>query len=128
MSRTTKDIFIKGVKVEEAKDAVIKWFKDNRVTIKVNTPDCVYGQWGNGILTAPKFFEINLVPTEDDVVAKTEGWITYIPPSFLPDPRAYVPETEFNESARTYGGIPRKEGMKAIKRLWQTLEGLSRNP
>jgi hypothetical protein len=79
---------------------------------------------GRGFLTAPKFFEVTFVPTAGGVIAKTEGWIANIPPSFLPDARAYLPETEFSESARVLGGIPRKEGMKAIKRLWETLESL----
>jgi len=128
MSRTTKDILIKGVGLDKAKEAVVQWFQENKIKILVNTPDCVYGQLGIGVLSAPKYFEINLEQAEDGVWAKTEGWVAYVPPSFLSNPKAYIPETEFSESARTYGGIPRKQGMKAIKRLWITLEALSRNP
>lgn len=52
---------------------------------------------------------------------QTEGWITYLPPSFWPDARTYVPETEFTETAQTYGGIPRKQGIQTIKKLWAIL-------
>ncbi len=128
MSRTTKDILVKGITVGQAKSVLLKWFHENKVKILINTSDYVYGRWGRGILSASKFFEVTLVPTEEGVLAKTEGWVTYIPPSFYPDARAYLPETEFSESTRAYGGIPRKEGMKAIKRLWNTLEALSENP
>jgi hypothetical protein len=124
MTRTTKDVFINGVTIERAKTAVMNWFVENNVKVLIDNPDYLYGRMGNGILTAPKFFEVNLVPAIGGVIAKTEGWIANIPPSFLPDARAYLPETEFSESARVLGGIPRKQGMRAIKRLWQALEAL----
>ena len=128
MTRTTKDIFIKGVTIEQVKAAVVNWFVENNVKVIIDNPDYVYGRWGRGILTASKFFEITLVQTIGGVTAKTEGWIAFIPPSFLSDPRSYVPETEFSESARVLGGIPRKQGMQAMKHLWHILETLSENP
>jgi hypothetical protein len=124
MARPTRDIFIKGVTIDQAKTAIVEWFAKNNVKVLIDNADYVYGRLGRSILTAPKFFEVTLVPVAGGVNAKTEGWIANIPPSFLPDARAYLPETEFSESARVLGGIPRKEGMKAIKRLWETLEGL----
>ncbi len=127
MTRTTKDIFIPNVGIAEVKTIVLKWFKENSVKVLIDTPDYVYGRWGRGILTASKYFEVTLVPTEGGVTAKTEGWIAFIPPSFWPDARGYVPETEFSESG-FFGGIPKREGMKAIKRLWATLEALSKSP
>ncbi len=128
MTRTTRDVFIRGVRVNEVKAAIIKWLAENNFKVLINNDDYVYGRWGRGILSAPKFLEVTLVPTEGGVTAKTEGWIAYVPPSvFLYDARAYVPETEFSKSALTYGGVPRKQGMEAIKRLWHTLESLSTN-
>jgi len=124
MTRTTKDIFIKGITIDQAKAAVVQWFKENNVKFLIDNVDYVYGRLGRGILTASKFFEVTLVTTEGGVIAKTEGWIAFIPPSFLSDPRSYVPETEFSESARVLGGIPRKQGMQAMRRLWDTLEAL----
>lgn len=47
-----------------------------------------------------------------------------MPPDFLSDPRVFVPETEFSETAGTYGGIPRKQGMQTIGKLWAILEAL----
>ncbi|HUK84463.1 MAG TPA: hypothetical protein VLU95_01235 [Candidatus Acidoferrum sp.] len=123
MSRTTKDIIVAGRGIEEVKTAVLKWFGENKVKVMVNTPDFVFGRWGTGLLNAPKFFEVTLVPTEDGVIAKTEGWITGV--TALPAATIYLPEQDFNASSFFYGGIPRREGMKAIERLWNTLESLS---
>lgn len=127
MTRTTKEISIHSVGILEVKTIVLKWFKENSVNVLIDNPEYVYGRWGRGILTASKYFEVTLVPTEGGVTAKTEGWIAYIPPSFWPDARGYVPETEFSESG-FFGDIPKREGMKAIKRLWATLEALSKRP
>ena len=125
MSRTTKDIFIKGITLDEAKTAVLKWCSANKVAVLSNSSDYVFGRWGRGILTAAKFFEVTLVIQEGGVLAKTEGWIAGV--SGLPYAIVYLPIQDFSESARTYGGIPRKEGMKAMKRLWSALESLSKN-
>jgi len=115
MSRTTRDIFIRGTTIEKAKDAVVKWFNKNKVKIIINTPEYIFGQWGSGFLTAPKFFEVTFYATENGVTAKTEGWITVY---------GFAMQ-DFNATSFFYGGIPRREGMKAIKRLWNTLEALS---
>ena len=124
MTRTAKEIFIKGFTIERAKAAVVEWFAENSVKVLIDNVDYVYGRLGRGILTSPKFFEVTIVPVAGGVIGKTEGWIANIPPSFLPDARAYLPETEFSESARVLGGIPRKQGMQAMRRLWDTLEAL----
>ena len=125
MTRTTKDILIKNKGIDAVKTALMKWANQNKVKVMINTPDYIYGRWGRGILTASKFFEITIVPTDSGVIAKTEGWVMYIPPRFWPDALTYLPETEFSESGFAYGGIPRKEGMEAMKRLWATLDTLS---
>jgi hypothetical protein len=122
MSRTEKDI-IAGRRIEEVKTVVLKWFGENKVKVMVNTPDFVFGRWGTGFLTASKFFQVTLVPTEGGVIAKTEGWVTGV--TGLPGAIISLPEQDFNASSFFYGGIPRKEGMKAIERLWNTLESLS---
>ena len=130
MTRTTKNIFIKGVGVREAKDTVIEWFKENKIKTLVNAPDYVYGRLGIGIFTAYKFFEVTFVPAQNGVIAKTEGWIAYVPPEILNNAFAvgsFVPETEFAEFASRPLGRSQKQGMKAIKRLWTILEGLSKN-
>lgn len=76
MGRTTKDIFIKGVTIDKAREAVLKWFSENKFKIKINTPDYVFGQWGSGFLTGPKFFDVTFESVEGGVIAKTEGWVT----------------------------------------------------
>jgi hypothetical protein len=126
MGRTTKDITIVGHGIEEVKTAVLKWFGENKVKVMVNTPDFLFGRWGSGFLTGSKYFEVTLVPTEGAVIAKTEGWITGF--TGLPGIIAYLPEQDFEASSFFHGGIPRREGKKAIQRLWSTLETLSQKP
>ena len=92
----------------------------------ISTPDFIFGRWGTGFWTASKFFEITLVLAEGGVIAKTEGWVTGY--TGLPGMIAFLPEQDFDASSFLYGGIPRKEGMKAIQSLWSTLEGLSQKP
>jgi hypothetical protein len=122
MTRTTKTIQIQGQSIETVKAVVTEWARQNHIKPLINNPTYLYGQQGRGILTAPKYYEITLEPTPDGVTAQTEGWITYMPPDFMSDPRVFVPETEFSETAATYGGIPRKQGMQTIKSLWAVLE------
>jgi hypothetical protein len=122
MTRTTKTIHIKNQPIETVKAAVTEWTHQNRIKPLIDKPAYFYGRQGRGILTAPKYYEITLESTPDGVTVQTEGWITYTPPSFLYDPFILVPETDFSEIARAYGGIPRKQGMKTIKQLWNILD------
>jgi hypothetical protein len=122
MTRTTKTIQIHGQSIQTVKAAVTEWARQNHIKPLINNPTYLYGRQGRGILTAPKYYEITLEATPDGVTAQTEGWITYTPPSFLYDPFILVPETDFSETARAYGGIPRKQGMKTIKQLWNILD------
>lgn len=67
-------------------------------------------------MTAAKYFQVSFVPMEGGVIAQTEGWVS----AFM------VSEQDFNPSSVFAGGIPRKEGWKAMERLWGTLESLSK--
>jgi hypothetical protein len=130
VTRTTRDIFIDDISVSEAKDAIIEWFKENKIKVLVNTPDYVYGRLGSGIFTVFKFFEVTFVPAQNGVIAKTEGWIAYVPPEILNNMFAvtsFVPETEFAELESRPLGRSQKQGMETIKRLWAMLEALSKN-
>lgn len=125
MTRTTKTIHIKNQPVEAIKATVTQWARQNHIKPLIDKPAYFYGQQGRGILTVPKYYEITLEATPEGTTAETEGWITYMPPDFLSDPIVFITETEFSETARTYGGIPRKQGMQTIKKIWITLEALS---
>jgi len=130
LTRTTKDIFIEGISVREAKEPITKWFKENKIKIVVNDPDYIYGRLGLGIFTAYKYFRVTFDPAQNGVIAKTEGWIEYIPPEiFGTGPytvAGFVPETEFTEYGKRPHGRSQKQGMKVIKRLWIFLENLSK--
>ena len=117
MSRTRKDILVVGRGILEVKDAVQKWFDENKVEVIDSNASFMKGRWGTGFLTAPKYFMITFVPIEGGVKVQTEGWITVY----------WLKEVEFSSSAAVAGGFPRREGMKALERLWSTLETLSKN-
>jgi hypothetical protein len=122
MTRTTKTIHIKNQPTETIKAAITEWAHQNHIKPLIDKPAYFYGQQGRGILTAPKYYEITLEATPDGVTVQTEGWVTSFPPSFWPDARVYVAEIEFTETALIYGGIPRKQGMQTIEKLWTILE------
>lgn len=116
MSRTRKDIVVVGRGILEVKDAVQKWFDDNKVEVIDSNASFMKGRWGTGFLTAPKYFMITFVPMEGAIMIQTEGWVTVYG----------LMEVEFSSSATVAGGIPRREGMKALARLWSALETLSK--
>jgi hypothetical protein len=111
MSRTKKDITIKGRTIEETRAVVQKWFSENKISTTESTSNSIKGRWGTGFLTAPKYFQVTFVPTEGGVIAQTEGWMTWY----------WLKEQEFSASALG-GGIPRREGWHAMERLWSTLQ------
>lgn len=114
MGRTRKDINVTGRTTEEVKTAVQKWFGENGVKVIENTPVYIKGRWGTGVATAPKYFQVSFTQTEGGVVTQTEGWIT-----------AYgIKDQEFSSSA-IMGGIPRREGWRAMERLWNMLQDLA---
>lgn len=110
--------------MEAVKAVVAEWVRQNHIKRLIDNPTYLYGRQGRGILTAPKYYEITLEVTPDWVTVQTEGWVTSLPPSFWPDVRIYVPEIEFTETALTYSGIPRKQGMQTIEKLWTILIAL----
>ena len=76
MDRTRKDILILGRTKEEVKSTVTDWFAKNSVSVTESSPNHIKGRWGVGFLTAPKYFQVSFQPSEDGILAKTEGWIT----------------------------------------------------
>jgi hypothetical protein len=115
MSRTKKDITIKGRTVEEVKTAVQLWFGDNSVEVIENTPPFIKGRWGTGILTAAKYFQVAFTQTEGGVIAKTEGWIK----PFM------MSEQEFSPTA-LMGALPKREGYAQMERLCGMLKELAK--
>lgn len=118
LSRTKKDIIVNGLTPEDVRCAVQKWFNENKVGTIERNQSMLKGRWGSGFLTGAKYFQVTLVPVEDGTLAKTEGWVSAFG----------LAEEDFNASSLAFGGLPRKEGWKAIERLWSTLESLSKKP
>ena len=118
MGKTKKDISVTGRTAEEVRAVVQNWFSENKIDTVQSTNNSIKGRWGIGFLTAAKYFQVTFTPMEGGVIAQTEGWIS-----------AYgISTLDFKQSAMSAGGIPRKEGWKAMERLWSLLESLSNNP
>ena len=113
-SRSKREVHIKNYSILEVNSVVKNWLKKNKFKIFEETPNCIYARWGTGILTAAKYLEITLDPTEDGVIAQIEGYIIFF----------YLFELDFNAPHFFRGGIPRREGARALERLVQTLEAL----
>ena len=100
LTRTTKDVFIKGVGIEESKEAVVEWFKENNVKILINMTEYVFGQ-SKRLFASAKCFEVTFEPVIGGVIAKTEGWIILIPSWYV----GTIPELIFLKpnSAKPHG-------------------------
>ena len=118
MSRTKKDINVAGRTAEEVRTSVQTLFNENNINTIESTANSIKGRWGIGFLTAAKYFQVSFAPMEGGVIAQTEGWVSVYG----------VSEQDFKQSAMSAGGIPRKEGWKAMERLWSVLESLSSKP
>lgn len=114
MSRSIKEIHIKNHSIPEVNNVVRNWLTKNKFKVFEEAPNFIAARCGTGILTAAKYLEITLLPTEDGVTAQIEGYIIF----------SYLFELDFNVPHFFRGGIPRKEGAKALERLVKTLEAL----
>ena len=117
MSRTKKDILVSGRDVEEVRGLVKNWFAQNNVNVIENTLNYIKGQWGSGLWTAPKYFQVSFLQSQEGIIAQTEGWITIYG----------FKDVDFSAGA-VGAGIPRREGWHAMERLWRTLQAFSKMP
>lgn len=114
MARTRKDITILGRSAEDVRGFVQNWFAQNKVSVIDNQAHYIKGRWGTGLLTAPKYFQVNFQPTQGGTIAQTEGWISIYG----------VSEQDFSPTA-IGGGIPRREAWSQMERLWNALQAFS---
>jgi DNA-binding transcriptional ArsR family regulator len=118
-ARTIQDIFVSGRQLQEVKEEVQHWVKEEGISIEVERESFIRGRLGipSGLgLTAPKYFEVSLKPDQNGVMVHTEGWVS------LYD----VSERSFSKTALTAGGIPRRKGWIVIERLWGRLRVMSK--
>lgn len=115
ISKTKKDITVTGRTAEEVRTAVQKWFSENGVKVMKNTPEYIKGRWGSGFLTAGKYFQVSFKQTEGGIIAQTEGWIAAFG----------LRDQEFSSHA-LMGGIPKRQGWRAMERLWNMLKDLAK--
>jgi DNA-binding HxlR family transcriptional regulator len=116
--RTVKEIFVSGRDLNEVKEEVKQWIKEENITVEMNTDDFFKGRLGipSGLgWTAPKYFEVSLKPEQNGVMVHTEGWISMYD----------VSEKSFTNKILVYGNIPRRKGWKVINDLWKRLEAMS---
>jgi DNA-binding transcriptional ArsR family regulator len=118
-TRTIEDIFVSGRSLEEVREEITGWIKDEGITIEMDTEEFVRGRLGipSGLgLTAPKYFEVSLKPNQSGVMVHTEGWIS------LYD----VSERSFSNRILVSGNIPRRKGWKVMEHLWERLRAMSK--
>ncbi len=118
-SRTIRDVFVSGKDAKEVKEEVMRWVKAEKIIVEIERTDFVRGRLGipSGLgLTAPKYFEVTLKPSQNGVMVHTEGWIS------LYD----VSERSFSNKRLITGNIPRRKGWKVLKNLSDRLRAMSK--
>jgi DNA-binding transcriptional ArsR family regulator len=118
-TRTVEDILVSGRNLQEVKEEVQRWIRDEGISVEVEREGFIRGRLGipSGLgLTAPKYFEVSFKPDQNGVMVHTEGWISLFD----------VSERSFSKSALTSGGIPRRKGWKVIEHLWKRLRTMSK--
>jgi hypothetical protein len=118
MGRTIEDVLVTGRTIKEIGDEVSVWMAEEGITILEKRDDLFKGRMGipGGLgLTAPKYFEITLKPSDKSIVVHTEGWIGVYG----------VSESSFSKNA-FMGGIPRRKGWKTMEKLWSKLRAMSK--
>jgi len=118
-TRTVEDVLVSGRSLQEVREEVLSWVREEGIKIEIEREDFIRGRLGipSGLgLTAPKYFEVTLKPVQNGVMVHTEGWIS------LYD----VSERSFSNRILTSGNIPRRKGWKVINNLWERLRALSR--
>ncbi|MFQ6064576.1 MAG: hypothetical protein ACE5L6_03790 [Candidatus Bathyarchaeia archaeon] len=112
-SRTIKEIFVPQSSIQELRNKVLRWLKDEKIKVVEEREDFIKGRLGTpgGLgLTGPKYFEISFKPTQNGVVVHTEGYVgIYGVSEQSLSPRAIM------------GAIPRRKGWKLIENLWNRL-------
>lgn len=117
-NRTIQDIFVSGRQLQDVKEEIQNWVRDEGISVEVEREGFVRGRLGipSGLgLTAPKYFEVSFKSDQNGVTVHTEGWIS------LYD----VSERSFSNKVLISGNIPRRKGWKVIEHLWQRLRTLS---
>lgn len=118
-TRTIQDIGVSGRNLQEVKEEIQRWIKEEGITIEAEREGFIRGRLGipSGLgLTAPKYFEVSFKPDQNGVMVHTEGWISVFD----------VSERSFSNTALIAGGIPRKKGWKVIEHLWERLRAMSK--
>lgn len=117
-TRTIKDILVFNKSLQEVRDEVMNWIKDEKIIIELDHEDFIRGRLGtpSGLgLTAPKYFEITIKPDPAGALVHTEGWESVFD----------VRERCFSKLA-FFGLIPRRKGWIVINKLWNQLEKISK--
>ena len=117
--KTVEDIFVSERDWKEVREEVMRWIKEERITVEMDTEGFVRGRLGipSGLgLTAPKYFEVSLKPDQNGVMVHTEGWISLYDLS----------ERSFSKKIFAFGNIPRRKGWKVMEHLWNRLRKMAK--
>ncbi len=117
MSRTIQEMPVYGRSYQDIRNEILRWMNDNKVKLVEERQDFMKGRIGvpGGLgLTAPKYFEIYFKPIQGGMIVHTEGFIGVYG----------VSEQDFAPKA-VVGGIPRRQGWRAIEDLGGRLRSMS---
>ncbi|MDR1993628.1 MAG: winged helix-turn-helix domain-containing protein [Nitrososphaerota archaeon] len=118
-NRTIQEVFVSGRQLEEIKDVIQNWIREENITIEAEREGFIKGRIGipSGLgWTFPKYFEVSFKSEQNGVRVHTEGWIG------IYDMR----ERSFSSKRLAVFGIPRKKGLEVMEHLWQTLRTISK--
>lgn len=121
MSRTVRDIPVPGGSQQEIWSQVRAWMNANSGWVVGGSVDDPRGTYvkvrmGVGAMQASRFFELSIRPGPNGVSVHTEGYI-----------KAWGQEQDLSPSAIS-GGLPRRQGWRAIEDLWNRLASSARAP
>jgi hypothetical protein len=117
--RAIEEVFVSGSQVQEVKDEIHQWLKDEKITLEAEREGFIRGRLGtpSGLgWTAPKYFELSWTTEPNGVLVHTEGWIS------LYD----ISERSFSSTALAYGGLPRKKGWQIMQILLSKLKAMAK--
>jgi DNA-binding transcriptional ArsR family regulator len=117
--RSIEDFFVSGRQIQEIKEAVQSWIKEEEIILETQRDVFIRGRLGppSGLgWTAPKYFEVSWKAEPNGVLVHTEGWISVYD----------LRERSFSSTALAYGGVPRKKGWRIMQTLINNLKAISK--
>ncbi|MCK5561675.1 MAG: hypothetical protein KAJ51_13820 [Thermoplasmata archaeon] len=116
MSRTIKEISIRGKLKKEIYVIIQQWIERNKIKVIKKNDLFINVRMGIGLITAPKYFEIFFKETQDEISIHIEGFIKIF----------WIFEMDLRRGIR-FAFIPREQGLLVMENLCLRLKAISDN-